>query len=73
LIRTTPEHEGAAKVLRGSVIEKIEKRGAVRLGADRLVRFAVFEPRPKFRYQDVLVDGVWVKREVPIPANLAWS
>ena len=26
-ILTTPEHEQAAKILRGSVIEKIEKRG----------------------------------------------
>jgi hypothetical protein len=54
-ILTTPEHEQAAKILRGSVIEKIEKRGVARkrcrhgyrkngpLNADRLLCGCDFE------------------------------
>lgn len=62
-IRTTPEHERAAKILRGSVIEKIEKHGANSRVATVWYRLDVREPKPKFRYEPLPNGSV---REVAV-------
>jgi hypothetical protein len=52
-IWTTPEHERAAKILRGSVIEKIEKKSATSRVPTVWYRLDLRMPQPKFRYQQL--------------------
>ena len=52
-IRTTPEHERAAKILRGSVIEKMEKKSTTSRVPTVWYRLDVRIPPPKFRYEQL--------------------
>ena len=62
-ILTTPEHERAAKILKGSIIQKIEKKGANSRVAMVWYRLDVREPKPKFRYEQLPNGGV---REISV-------
>ena len=62
-ILTTPEHEREAKILRGSVIEKMEKKSATGRVPTVWYAFRFSERKPKFRYEQLPNGSV---REVPV-------